>query len=292
MDMLLHVGLANCRPGHGALPWVALGRRPALALPDLSWPMPSGSLVLLKLITPPLMTVPIILALRSCRWPSVKPGADFFDEAVDRSYESGTGRGSCTGPIPRPRSTSGRGGACAGHGGSPAAREHEAIAAARDCPWSSVVEKPRFWRSGRAGRPGFFWSLTMAGGSAGCDKLLRARSARVLAPCKHKVRELSDRLGVYASRPRYGPRACADTRPMLVGPLLGDAEAFCCRPDLWGGLSADEQRERRCWPHELVHLRRDWDHWVRRLELTGLALGACTGGIPWPGGRERELREN
>src|SRR5713226_4948593 len=87
MDMLLHVGLANAvlATGLALVAWAAgrLARRPFLA--HALW-----LLVLLKLITPPLMTVPI-------SWPSimpmasVKPGADFFDEAVTEVTSPGQG---------------------------------------------------------------------------------------------------------------------------------------------------------------------------------------------------------
>src|SRR5260370_26607813 len=87
MDMLLRVGLGNAvlATGLALVAWAAgrLARRPALA--HALW-----LLVLLKLITPPLLTVPI-------SWPSimptasVEPGADFFDEEVTEVTSPGQG---------------------------------------------------------------------------------------------------------------------------------------------------------------------------------------------------------
>src|SRR6266404_5788812 len=153
MDMLLHVGLANAvlATGLALVAWVAgrLARRPALA--HALW-----LLVLLKLITPPLLTVPI-------SWPSIKQtasgeaGADAFDEEVTGGTSSGQGEDF------EPAQADPRADEPVAGGPAPVAEVRRQPAtrdmASARMPWSSVWRSTllAIWSAGAL----VFWSLTM-----------------------------------------------------------------------------------------------------------------------------------
>ncbi|HEV3448444.1 MAG TPA: M56 family metallopeptidase, partial [Gemmataceae bacterium] len=269
--MLLHVGLANAvlATGLALVAWAAgrLSRRPALA--HALW-----LLVLLKLITPPLLTVPI-------SWPSImqtasmEPGADFFDEEVTEVTSPGQGEDFEPAQADaRPEEPVAGGPArVAEVRRQPATR---AIASART-PWSSVWRSTllAIWSAGAL----VFWSLTML--RIGWLRQLLRAGQPASAALQAQVRELSDRLGV--AHPPLVWLVPVPIPPMLWA-VLGTPKLLL-PADLWGRLS-DEQRETLL-AHELVHLR-GRDHWVRRLELVALGLYWWHPVAWWT---RRELRE-
>jgi beta-lactamase regulating signal transducer with metallopeptidase domain len=271
MDMLLHVGLANAvlATGLALAAWAVgrLARRPALA--HALW-----LLVLLKLITPPLLTVPV-------SWPaiiqtaSVEAAVDSFDEEVTEVTRPGQGEdfepaqadlrpdeSRADGPAPVTEAAR-----------QPATR---ALASVR-APWSSVWRSTllAIWSAGAL----IFWSFTLLR-MGWLRQLLRAAQPASNA-LQAQVRELADRLGV--THPPQVWLLPVPIPPMLWA-VLGSPKLLL-PADLWDRLS-DEQRETLL-AHELVHLR-GRDHWVRRLELLALGLYWWHPVAWWT---RRELRE-
>jgi beta-lactamase regulating signal transducer with metallopeptidase domain len=238
VDTLLAIGLGNALLAT-VLALLVAGvaracRRPALA--HALW-----LLVLLKLVTPPLIHIPL-------PWPSASP------EVVD--------------PVPEPPLAELDLPPMPADGSSDPAPEMEDM---EPPPAEEPVAPPA---------AGFPWKETMAGvwvaGSlvwwllAGVRLIRFRRTVGALArPAPDEVVRRAEELAG-----RLGLRRCpsvwmvpAALSPMLLA--LGRSPRLFLPEGLWARLSA-EQRDTLL-AHELAHLRRG-DHWVRRLELLALGL--------------------
>jgi beta-lactamase regulating signal transducer with metallopeptidase domain len=237
VDDLLGVGLGNALAATvlaglaAAAVW--LGVRPALA--HRFW-----LLVLLKLVTPPLILVPVLtVAAAPERPPAAVEPVTVAEPAAAVPVEV----------------------------------EPEPAAAAEFVPSPPPAAPPapgrRFpgWRTALAGvwlAGSLAWWALVAGRMRRFGRLLRAATPAP-AEVQSRARELAGRLGL---------RRCPGVWfvPVRVPPLVW---AVVGRPrvlvpaDLWGGLDGG-QRDALVL-HELAHLRRG-DHWVRRLELVVLGL--------------------
>jgi beta-lactamase regulating signal transducer with metallopeptidase domain len=249
VDTLLHVGLSNALTATLlALP-VALiarvGRRPALT--HALW-----ILVLLKLVTPPLVALPL-------PWPD--PLAADAQEVVPPRVDVGAA------PLPQPQDLPpfleepGAGDAAEeAHEGLPRQRQAEAVPAP---PTPAGPDGKSLllavWLTGSA-----LWWLTACLRVARFRRLLRY-TAPAPAEVQAQARRLAERLGLTRCPGVW--LLAARVSPLLWA--LGRVPRLLLPADLWQALTP-EQRDTLL-AHELAHLRRR-DHWVRRLELLVLGL--------------------
>jgi beta-lactamase regulating signal transducer with metallopeptidase domain len=261
MDLLLHVGLSNAVVATAlaliaAVASVLWRRRPALV--HGLW-----LLVLLKLLTPPLVRVPIPVALEAERQPAAVQSpaqassgeplalsdADADAEWIDDAHfvaanldgESGEPQAAPTPEVP----------AVTGEASIP-------LPPAPALPeWRTML--PAVWAIGTAG-----WFVL-----AGARLLRFSRLLRYATPAPPEVQEEADRIAA-----ALGMKWCPEVR-LLPGRLA---------PMVWAGLAAprmflpadllgqmDETSLSTLMAHELAHLRRG-DHRVRLLEFLALGL--------------------
>jgi beta-lactamase regulating signal transducer with metallopeptidase domain len=263
MVPLLHVGLANAALA-AVLAVIAavvgrLSRRPALA--HGLW-----LLVLLKLITPPLVNVPIPLP--------VEQPPPLAAESRERPEN--------TSEVPLPPALPLR---------------HVDVPATVPRPVSMPASQPRAEPTPAADSPsqGGSWEIILIAvwltGSLLWWMLAGIRTVRFsrllrqapLAPdeLQAHVQRLASRLGL--ARPPSVRTIDAPLAPLLWA--LGRSPCLLLPTELWDRLT-EEQREALL-VHELAHLRRG-DHWVRRLELVVLGLYWWHPVVWWA---RRELQE-
>jgi beta-lactamase regulating signal transducer with metallopeptidase domain len=235
MDFLLTVGLGNAAVAT-ALALLALVvdrtlRRPVLS--HVCW-----LLVLVKLVTPPLVTLPWF-------WPGTAPTPVSDAERITVAPVS-------TEPEPPPERATAT---------EPAERlEARPVvfeSPPAEVPWQALALGA--WLGGS-----LVWWAIAAVRVARFGRVLRL--TREAPPeVRRRVRELAGSLGL---------RQCPTVVmvPGAVSPLLwapGRAARLLLPEELWGRL--DEDQRDSLLVHELAHLRRR-DHWVRRLELLILGL--------------------
>jgi beta-lactamase regulating signal transducer with metallopeptidase domain len=198
--------------------------------------------VLLKLITPPLILLPVLVAPTRPAPPPVPVPADPIPASaatIEPDMEpAGTVEPAATADPPALRNPN-----------------HEPRTT--DFPWRAVVIG--VWLAGSLG----WWALAVV-------RLRRfGRVLRVARPApaevQHRARELAGQLGL---RRCPGVWFVPVPVPPLVWAVFGRARVLVPAA-LWDGLS-EGQRDALLL-HELAHLRRG-DHWVRRLELLVLGL--------------------
>jgi beta-lactamase regulating signal transducer with metallopeptidase domain len=237
VDTLLHVGLGNAVAATALAILAAVvgrcGRRPALV--HSLW-----LLVLLKLVTPPLIHVPL-------PWPAVAAGESPHTEEAPALL------------VDWPREEESTGGLAEG-ALQPAPEAPAPLApapAGASLPWQVVVFA--VWAGGA-----LVWWGTAALRLVRFHRLLRQVPAAPPDVCE-RAAELAALLGL-RRRPSVwyvaGPLS-----PMLLA--VAGAPRILLPSELWERLSA-EQRDALLL-HELAHLKRG-DHWVRRLELLVLGL--------------------
>ena len=225
----------------------AVARAPAVA--HKAW-----LLVLLKLVTPPLVVLPVV-------WPAAAPVAD-----EPPAPPAGPIEPAATDPAPTPDGWDEPGPARAA-APEPQTRAPSAPAPDLPAPAAEVPPAPFPWRTalvvGWLAGAAVYW-LLVARRVVAFRRVLRYAAAAP-ADVATAVRETAARLGlrrvpaVLVVDAAVSPLVWAGFgRPRLVLPRR-----------LWAGLPPD-QRE-AVLAHELAHLRRG-DHWVRRLELLALGL--------------------
>lgn len=241
METLVHVGLMNAALAAALAAVVAVAclliRNPALK--HALW-----LLVLLKLITPPLVNVPVLQPFGMS--PHVDVAASNSVEAVPPAAMVNKDRPPISLDAP------------------PVLVEKAVPAEAQ----TATIQPPNVawewpvaaaWLIGSLG----WWSL-VAFRIGRLQRLLRL-AAPAPTSVQEQVGELSRRLGV--KNPPHALLVPGPVSPMLWG--LGLQPRLLLPADLWPRLTADEQTTLLL--HELVHLKRR-DHWVRRLELLVLGL--------------------
>jgi beta-lactamase regulating signal transducer with metallopeptidase domain len=250
VDALLHLGLSNALTAAALAVPVALlarvGRRPALT--HALW-----LLVLLKLVTPPLLSVPLpwsdplaaapqTAAAPAPPAPELAPPPARFDQApADAEPLPGEALPALPGFLPAAEEP-------------PATRPAEP---AGRWDWGAVLVA--VWLTGSA----LWWGIA-------CVRVARFRRLlRHATPAPPEVQERARELAR-----RLGLRRCPQVWlvPARVSPLLwalGWAPRVLLPADLWAALPPDQRDTLLA--HELAHLRRR-DHWVRRLELLALGL--------------------
>jgi beta-lactamase regulating signal transducer with metallopeptidase domain len=263
MRALLDIGLANALVATvmavGAAVLARVCRRPALT--HALW-----VLVLLKLVAPPLVSLPI--ALPKTRAPqsetvTVASAADDLDSNDDlvevpaeealRSIDAAGGwvnerdRAVLAQLAPQPN----------GSGAATAAGPGKFVAILRQCDWRVVVAA--IWLTGS-----LFWVI-----SAGVRIRRFQRALKVAEPAppwlQTQVDKLADRVGMATSPTVW-------LVPGAISPLvwaLGGSASLLVPAKLWDRL--DEEQRSTLLIHELAHLRRK-DHWVRALELVATGL--------------------
>jgi beta-lactamase regulating signal transducer with metallopeptidase domain len=273
VDTLLHLGLSNALAAT-VLALVAAGlgsacRRPALA--HGLW-----LLVLLKLLTPPLLLIPVPWPARTASAPAA-PNAAPLPVPLARPPDPVGLFAPDPEPVP------------AAPAGDPAAdpRAEAAVESAGVAPvpeparaaippglsWQQVIGA--FWLTGS-----LLW-VTVAGVRLSRFQRLLRYTEPAPAPVQEQARRLAARLGV-----RRCPGVWFLAAP--VSPLLwalGRTPRLLVPAGLWQRLT-EEQRDTLL-AHELAHLRRR-DHWVRALELVALAVYWWHPVVWWA---RRELRE-
>jgi beta-lactamase regulating signal transducer with metallopeptidase domain len=262
VETLLRIALSNALAAGGlALAAGVVGRfcrRPALV--HSLW-----LLVLLKLLTPPLVTVPL-------PWPAAPEPTRYPAPAHETLMRGGTDE-----PLP-----------AEGdeelpvallevlHDPAPAASEAPPVAAVTGwpvLPWTALL--PALWAAGTAGWVGLaVWRLWHF-----------ARLLRFARPAprglRKQARDIAARLGLERCPPVV--LVPGQISPMLWA-LAGQARLLL-PADLLDRLSREQQATLLA--HELAHLRRR-DHWVRRLEFVVCALYWWHPAVWWAC---RELRE-
>jgi beta-lactamase regulating signal transducer with metallopeptidase domain len=267
VETLLHIGLTNAVLATVlafAVAGVALVcRRPAL-LHSL-W-----LLALLKLLTPPLVPVPL-------PWPGdgpPDPEAASRGPAVQQTGDRATAEPRPLPPraaeaVPRTRSRRAE--------AAPSAQTVAEPAHTPDSPlWPVVLGI--VWLAGCVG----WW--TVAGYRVRRFQKLLRHAIPAPPVVREQVQSLAARLGL-ARCPRV------DLVPAPVSPLLwalGGAPRLLLPVALWQRLTPDQQQTLLA--HELAHLRRR-DHWVRRLELVVLGLYWWHPIVWWARHRLREAEE-
>ncbi len=231
METLLQIGLANAACA-AVLALVAFAvdrafRRPALS--HFFW-----LLVLVKLLTPPLVRVPL-------PWPAAAARAPAPAEYTAREADAA--------PVPVPPAARGRLQVFA-PSLAPEPRETKV-------PWPALAVAA--WLGGSV----LWW---------GVAALRVARFSRVLrlaeaAPpeVRERTRQLAARLGLWRCPEVVFVHAAVS--PLVWAP--GRSARLLLPAALWARL--DDGRRDGLLVHELAHLRRG-DHWVRRLELAALGL--------------------
>jgi beta-lactamase regulating signal transducer with metallopeptidase domain len=269
MDTLLHTGLTNAVLATVLAVAVAgvglVCRRPAL-LHSL-W-----LLVLLKLLTPPLVPVPLPWPGGSA--PDAEPAAPepAVRQAVARPIEA---------PRPVPpqaaETASGTRSRRADAGAVPSPQTAAEPASAPTRPMWPVV-LGTVWLAGCLG----WWAV------AGYRVRRFQKLLRHAVPAPPAVHEQAQRLAA-----RLGLARCprVDLVPAPVSPLLwalGRAPRLLLPAALWERLTPDQQQTLLA--HELAHLRRR-DHWVRWLELMVFGLYWWHPVVWWASHRLREAEE-
>jgi beta-lactamase regulating signal transducer with metallopeptidase domain len=255
VDAVLHLGLGNAVLAAGlalaaALVRPLLRRRPALV--HSLW-----LLVLLKLLTPPLVVVPL-------PWPEA--AGDTAGSPTTAAPAEPVGPVALVAGLPPLEAPA------VETAPPPAARETEATSPP-GLSWQEVVLG--VWLSGAL----LWWAV------AAWRVLCFHRLLRLAEPAPADVQAQAGRLAR-----RLGLRRCpgiwlvrAPVSPLLWA--LGRVPRLLVPAALWERL-ADDQRGTLL-AHELAHLRRR-DHWVRRLELVVFGLYWWHPAVWWAG---RELRE-
>jgi beta-lactamase regulating signal transducer with metallopeptidase domain len=260
VDTLLHLGLSNAVLATvlalGVAAVARLWRRPAVV--HGLW-----LLVLLKLLTPPLLPLPVA-------WPETRPAQTPESQPVSLHAEEPAGP-QCLLDTPTRRL----------HGGG-TADPHQPDVPARDATSPSLAR-----RAGEAGEPepapvpapAFSWKVALAivwvSGSLLWWALAGWRVYRFQALLRH-ARPAPPGLQAHAARlaDRLGRKRCPGVW-LVPGPLSPMLWALAGTPrlllpaGLWDCLS-EEQRDTLLL-HELAHCHRG-DDWVRRLELLALGL--------------------
>jgi beta-lactamase regulating signal transducer with metallopeptidase domain len=235
MQSLLSVGLSNAVAAT-VLALVAfivdrVIRRPAIS--HCFW-----LLVLLKLVTPPLVRVPL-------PWPSTPEPSAVSVDAAESSATAVPRAGSATGP--------------------------EAVTAMADRPTPGGDTTPR---AAPPSWPALLLAVWFAGSALwwAVAAVRVVRFGRLLRQSRAATGEVPERLALLARR--MGLRRCPAVAfvPGTVSPLLwapGPMAQLLLPRALWDRLDADQRDSLLV--HELAHLRRR-DHWVRRLELFAFGL--------------------
>jgi beta-lactamase regulating signal transducer with metallopeptidase domain len=250
VETVLQTALSNAVVASAlALVAVLVGRfcrRPALA--HGLW-----LLVLLKLVTPPLVPVPI-------DWPA--PPEPQTAAAAPTAEPSDTSLSAEAAPDPDPEAVEERVFVLSEPDPEPAAPEPGLSSPApaappAPLPWQTLVGG--VWLTGSAG-----WFLLAAW------RLLRFRRLlRFSAPAPESLRKMAERLARKMGLPAC-PRVCV--LPGRVAPMLwaaGGRPLLLVPADLLAQLTREQQETLLA--HELAHLRRR-DHWVRALEFVAMGL--------------------
>ena len=246
MDTLLHVGLSNAVTAT-LLALVAavaarLLRRPAVA--HGLW-----ILVLIKLITPPFISVPIALPAEptparetaSFQLPSGFVSSEWTDSLTEPAPTGGEPGGAGVPLLPRMPGT------------EPAA----SLSQTEEVSWTALVAG--FWLTGS-----ILWFGLAALRIRGFRRLVRLAQPGP-AGLQERAARLARAMGLASC-----PLVCFV--PAALSPLLwalGRRPLVLLPSGLWQGLT--ERQRDTLLVHELAHLRRR-DHWVRRLELVVLGL--------------------
>jgi beta-lactamase regulating signal transducer with metallopeptidase domain len=261
MEALLHVGLGNAAlaAALAGLAWL-VGRccrhRPGLA--HGLW-----LLVLLKLITPPLVRVPL-------PWPA-RPEAGEV-EPVDPPMVDEADRFCPCQREPAPPTDA----------ALEAPAEVPASALAPDVPAPAWPDGPALLVAAWLGGAGVYWLL--AAGRLRCLERLVRRLPPAPAEVQERAGALADRLGLKGAPEVWlvpGP-----VPPMLLA--VARTARLLLPGELWGRLGEAERDALLL--HELAHLRRG-DPWVRRLELVVLGLYWWFPVAWWASRQLREVEE-
>lgn len=256
MDAILHVALSNVAWSVALALVAAVGarvwrRRPAVV--HAMW-----LLVLLKLVAPPLTSIPLPA------WEGLRPAASRPGVPIAKAHPAAT---------PEPRSIVPV---------DPVVRAPTSNASPVQPSGSTEMLPPEGpgAMSGPARPAAWPWRTVLAGawlvGAAACWSVVwlsTAQCRRLIASTRPVPAGLSGRLAALSGRMGLGetPEARlvpARVPPMLWVPLFGRPRLLL--PDgLWDGLDAIQQDA--VLAHELTHLERR-DHWVRRLEAVALGL--------------------